>query len=74
MNIVVPYYTSQMMAHDLIHKQAFCEETWRNTFENEYYKLADAPEEGWKLKARLNIIIGIYERNLCLMTQLVRTP
>ena len=72
MNIVVPYYTSQMMAHDLTHKHAFCEDTWKITFRNPYYRQAGSPEE-WKLEERLNVIIGIVERNLCLMTQLIRT-
>ena len=74
MNIVVPYYTSQMMAHDLTHRHAFCEETWRNTFKNTYYRLAGSPDEGWQFEVGLNIIIGIVERNLCLLTQLIRTP
>jgi hypothetical protein len=73
MNIVVPYYTSQMMAHDLTHKHAFCEETWKTTFRNPYYTQAGSPEK-WKWEIRLNVIIGIVERNLCLMTQLIRTP
>jgi SAM-dependent methyltransferase len=72
MNIVVPYYTSQMMAHDLTHRHAFCEETWKITFRNPYYKVSGSPEE-WKWDVGLNIIIGIVERNLCLMTQLIRT-
>ena len=70
MNIVVPYYTSQMMAQDLTHQHAFCEETWRNLFANDYYVKVEAPAV-WRLRVGLNIIIGIVERNLCLMTQLV---
>jgi SAM-dependent methyltransferase len=73
MNVVVPYYTSQMMAHDLTHKHAFCEDTWKITFRNPYYKQASSPEE-WKLEVKFNVIIGIVERNLCLMTQLIRMP
>jgi SAM-dependent methyltransferase len=73
MIIVVPYYTSQMMAHDLTHKHAFCEETWKITFRNPYYKQAGSPPE-WKFEVRLNLIIGIVERNLALVTQLIRTP
>jgi hypothetical protein len=73
MNIVVPYYTSQMMPHDLTHKHAFCEDTWKITLHNPYYKQAGSPPE-WKFAVGLNIIIGIVERNLCPMTQLIRTP
>jgi ubiquinone/menaquinone biosynthesis C-methylase UbiE len=37
LNIVVPYYRSQMNYHDLDHKKSFCEETWRVLFSNPYY-------------------------------------
>lgn len=68
MLIVVPYYNSQMQAQDLDHKSKFCETTWTNIFANPYY--ADKGE--WKFKVGLNIIMGVVERNLCLMTQLIR--
>jgi hypothetical protein len=68
--IVVPYYNSQMMAHDLTHKHAFCEDTWKILFQNDYY---NGPFAGqWKLSVGTNVIIGVAERNLCLMTQLVK--
>lgn len=68
-NIVVPYYTSQMSAQDLSHKSVWCEETWNNLFSNFYYA---RQSDGWALRVNLNIIIGVAERNLCLMTQLVK--
>lgn len=67
MNIVVPYYTSQMAAHDLDHKHQFCEETWRVLFGNPYY---DKNRVEWKFQVGINIIVGVVERNLCLLTQL----
>ena len=70
-NIVVPYYTSQMAAHDLDHKHVFCEETWRVMLGNPYY---DKHKIEWKLKVGTNVIMGVVERNLALITQLVRTP
>lgn len=69
-NIVVPYYTSQMQATDLTHKARFCEETWRNTFQNEYYDSEFT--NTWMLTVNVNVIMGIVERNLCLVTQLVK--
>ena len=66
-SIVVPYYTSQMQAHDLDHKSAFCEETWRNLFSAPYY---DKNKIDWKLNVHANFIMGIVERNLALFTQL----
>jgi predicted SAM-dependent methyltransferase len=68
-NIVVPYYNSQMSAQDLSHKSVWCETTWQNLFKNTYYM---RPGENWRLRVHLNIIIGVVERNLCLMTQLVK--
>jgi ubiquinone/menaquinone biosynthesis C-methylase UbiE len=68
-NIVVPYYKSQMMAHDLDHKHIFCEDTWKILFSNPYY---DKNRIEWKFKIGCNVIIGIVERNLCLMTQLIK--
>lgn len=68
-NIVVPYYNSQMQAQDLDHKSQYCEMTWKTLFANPYY---DKNRVEWKLDVGLNIIIGIVERNLCLMTQLIK--
>ena len=70
-NIVVPYYTSQMAAHDLDHKHVFCEETWRVLFGNPYY---NKNKIEWKFHVGLNIIMGVKERNLALVTQLMKMP
>lgn len=70
-NVVVPHRLSQMAYHDLDHKTFFCEETWRTLFSTPYYdKNREVP---WRLEVGTNIIIGIVERNLALMTQLRRT-
>lgn len=69
LNVVVPYYKSQMACHDLDHKKFFCEETWKILFQNPYY---DKNKIEWKFEVSLNIIIGIVERNLALMTQLIK--
>ena len=68
-NIVVPYYTSQMQAHDLDHKSQFCEDTWKILFSNPYY---NKNKIEWHFKIGTNVIMGIAERNLALITQLVR--
>ena len=70
-NIIVPYYNSQMAAQDLDHKSQFCEMTWKTTFDNPYY---DKRPIQWELKIHLNVIIGIVERNICLLTQLQKLP
>jgi ubiquinone/menaquinone biosynthesis C-methylase UbiE len=68
-NIVVPYYKSNMAFQDLDHKSFFTEDTWKNLFSKEYYSKGKID---WEFKIGLNIIIGINERNLCLMTQLIK--
>ena len=67
LNILVPYYNSQMQAQDLDHKSQFCEETWKILFRNPYY---DKNKIDWKFKINFNMIMGISERNLALVTQL----
>lgn len=74
MNIVVPYYSSQLMALSVDHKTAFCEDTLKNLFTDDYWDYPGTPAGGWRFKIGLNVIIGIVERNLCLITQLVREP
>ncbi len=68
-SICVPYYTSQMSAHDLDHKHQFCEETWKTLFSTPYY---DKNKIEWKFKIGFNLICGIAERNMCLLTQLIK--
>lgn len=68
-NILTPYYTSQMQYHDFDHKNFFCEMTWQTLFHTPYY---NKNKIDWKLKIGINIIVGIVERNLSLFTQLVK--
>ena len=71
LTIVVPYYNSQMMAHDLTHKNVFCEDTWKVLFGTPYYNGQHAGE--WRFNIGFNMIVGVVERNMCLMTQLIKT-
>jgi len=68
--IVVPYYSSPIAHHDLDHKSWFTEDTWRNTFTDVAYAKG---HKGWRWHIGFNVIAGIAERNLCLMTQLIKT-
>lgn len=71
LNVVVPHRLSQMAFQDIDHKSFWTEETWKILFDNPHY---DKNREGmWKLAVHANLIIGIAERNLALMTQLVKT-
>lgn len=68
MNFCIPYYNSQGQAQDLTHKSSWCEDNFKNLFQNSYYDIAGE----WKLKVHTIMIIGIVERNLALIGQLVR--
>lgn len=69
MNITVPYYSSQIMAHDITHKTPFCEDTWKVLFAKNYY---DNKLPKLNLVVTFNMIMGIVERNICLFTQLTK--
>lgn len=69
LNIVVPYYSSQIAYHDLDHKTFWCEDTWKHLFNNKYY-IKD--HDGWCFTIGANYIMGIAERNMMLFTQLIR--
>jgi SAM-dependent methyltransferase len=73
-NIVVPYYNSQMQAHDLDHKSCYTEETWRVLFEQSAGKNYDKNQIAWELKVHACFIMGIVERNIALFTQLIKMP
>lgn len=70
-NILVPYYTSQLQAQDLDHKSQFSENTWRVAFANKYYTRLD-DRAGWKFEVGANMIMGLIEKDLCLVTQLIK--
>jgi len=71
MNICVPYYSSAMQAHDLDHKHSFTEDTWKILFNNPYY---NKNKIEWKFEIGFNLICGVVERNMCLLTQLRKLP
>lgn len=69
LNICVPYWNSALAFQDLDHKTWYTEETWQKLFSNPYY----AKYGEWKLTVGTNVIMGVVGRNLCLLTQLIRT-
>lgn len=70
-NFVVPYYNSSMQAHDLTHKSFWNEDTFQTLFRCEYYDPNGLTQQ-WKLRVHFQVIIGIVERNMALMGQLVK--
>lgn len=67
-NIVVPYYSSNMQAHDLDHKHSFTETTFKNLFTTQYYK----KDKIIPMEIATNFIMGDCEANLCLIIQLLK--
>ena len=68
LNFCIPYFNSNQQAQDLTHKSFWCEDTFKNLFDNQWYDHAGE----WKLKVHTIMIIGIVERNLSLIGQLIR--
>lgn len=69
LNIVVPHGLSDLHAEDITHKHPFVEDTWRNIFDNPYYRASD---EKWELEIHTQFIMGVVWRNLALFTQFVK--
>lgn len=67
-NIVVPYYNSNINAQELDHKHNFCEETWDALFRQHLYYDKNVVE--WELRVHANFMMAMHERNMCLYTQL----
>ena len=65
-NLVIPYYSSQMQHQDLDHKSEWTEGTFKSMFDNPHYD--DKGE--WKLNVHFCCIMGIVEKNLSLFVQL----
>ena len=65
---LVPHRLSQMAYHDLDHKSFWCEGTLKNLFQTEFY--TDKGE--WSMRLHTCVIMGIVERNLALIFQLVK--
>lgn len=67
-NIVVPYYSSNIMAQDPDHKTPFSEHSWRTIFDSSRYK----KDKVKPMLIHVNFIMGDKEKNIVLVTQLVK--
>lgn len=73
LNVLVPHRLGQMAYQDLDHKTFWCEETWKVLMNNPHYvRMYDPVGEGWRFEINTNFIMGLNERNLALLTQLVK--
>lgn len=71
LTIVVPHYLGSMAVQDLDHKHLFSLETWKTTLSNPYYGKGMKGAR-WRFHIHINVIMGVVERNLALVTQLVK--
>ena len=72
---IAPHGMSQLAGECLMHKSRFWIDTFRNIFsERQYNQSADGVpvDFKWEFEIGANFIYGITERNLVLVTQLVR--
>jgi hypothetical protein len=69
MNFCVPYFSSLLMAQNLQHKSFWCEETFRNLFEDDTYEHCGK----WRLRVGLLVIAGVVNRNLALFGQIIKS-
>jgi SAM-dependent methyltransferase len=69
LNISVAFYKSNLAFEDIYHKSWFTENTWKKLFEKQYW---DPDGFDWRFKIGINLIIGVAERNLIVLTQLIK--
>jgi predicted SAM-dependent methyltransferase len=72
LNVLVPHRLGQMAYQDLDHKTFWCEETWKVLMNNPHYARMYDPDGEWQLEVHANFIMGLNERNLALLTQLIK--
>jgi len=69
---VVPHYMSTLAEECIEHKTRYAIKTWRNIFNNPAYSPVQNKGFGWQLKIGANFVFGLEERNLVLVTQLIK--
>lgn len=70
LTIVVPHHFGTMAYHDLTHKTFYNADTFRNLMDNRWQS---HEREGWRFRIGLNVTMGVADRNLALLTQLIKT-
>lgn len=65
---IVPHADSQLAKECIHHQTRFMVDTWRNIFSERQY----AHDGEWNLEVGLNFIFGLAERNVVLVTQLIK--
>jgi hypothetical protein len=69
---VIPHRLGSMAYHDLDHKSFWTEDNWKILLSTPYYdKHRETP---WQLVVGFNVIAGLVERNLAVISQLIKVP
>ena len=73
LTVCVPHYLGRMAYNDATHRILFSSDIWKHMFDTRYY---DNGKHGGKdiqgLQLHLNVIMGVDENNLVMLTQFVR--
>lgn len=67
---VIPHWSAELAHQDIDHKSFWTEQSWRTLFENTYYD-GTVPRD-WRLQEVQTIIMGLVQRNLVIVSQLIR--
>lgn len=71
LSILVPHGQSLLYLQDLDHRTPFTVDTWRTFLGNQYYEKSGGRH--LHLEIGVNVLFGLKEENLCLITQLVKS-
>jgi hypothetical protein len=69
LTLAVPHYSGTSAFQDLDHKTFFTADTFKTLLDSSRYEKG---KEGMDFKLGANYVIGLVERNLMLVTQLIR--
>ena len=72
-NIVVPFWDSELAHQDFDHKTFWSETSLRQLFFNTYYDGVMEHARYWKFQINAVVIMGIVQRNLAVLAQIERT-
>jgi SAM-dependent methyltransferase len=74
---IAGHYTSELAHNCFEHRTSFAVDVWKNAFSEKYYKQSGQVDgdygQGWRLRIGFNMIMGLTERNVVLVTQLIKT-
>jgi SAM-dependent methyltransferase len=74
---IAGHYTSELAHNCFEHRTRFAVDVWKNAFSEKYYEQIGQVDgdygKGWRFRIGFNMIMGLTERNVVLVTQLIKT-